>query len=279
MDNTETIESNKQVMTQGTVMFLDALGTKGIWERRSIEEVEHAWIGLNDTLEIFKKFLTHSGINCQMLLLSDTIVLLANTDKLLVVSKMFSAFIAQSILNKVFFRGAISIGQYFYKPGMPLIGPAIDDAAKWHESTNWIGVMLTPNTQKWYETLFNTSQKKGIKLLQPLEVNFVKYKIPYKDECKEHLENEFGYVINWPFIGKVFFDHIETEFGKYSFEEVIKEVFSQTYRGEQIKDDVIIKFNNSYGFYKHVEQEYFAKLHPFEKFVFDPEVLKKFKDT
>jgi hypothetical protein len=159
MDNTELTENKKTEMTQGTVMFLDALGTKGIWKRRSIEEVKNAWKNLNDILGIFKKYLSYHRINCHILLLSDTIVLLADSYDILTVSKMFSSFIAQSFLNKVFFRGAISIGYYFYEPGFPLIGPAIDDAAKWHESTNWIGVSLTPDTQKCYETSLSQVKK------------------------------------------------------------------------------------------------------------------------
>jgi hypothetical protein len=109
-------------------------------------------------------------------------------------------------------------------------------------------------------------------------VNFIKYKIPYKEKCKEHAESEFGYAINWPFIGKVFFDYIDTEFGKHSFDEVIREVFSEAYWNEHINDDVIHKFNNSYRFYQHVEGKYFNALKPYEKTVFDPEILKKYKE-
>ena len=43
-------------------------------------------------------------------------------------------------------RGAISCGNYDNQDHI-VIGPAVDEAASWHESTDWIGVILTPSAK------------------------------------------------------------------------------------------------------------------------------------
>lgn len=43
-------------------------------------------------------------------------------------------------------RGAISYGQYSIKDNI-MLGYVVDEAASWHESTDWIGVILTPSAQ------------------------------------------------------------------------------------------------------------------------------------
>ena len=51
--------------------------------------------------------------------------------------------IPESIKRKLPLRGAICYGEFSYR-GNIVVGPAVDEAASWHESTDWIGVILTP---------------------------------------------------------------------------------------------------------------------------------------
>lgn len=70
-----------------------------------------------------------------------------------------------------------------------MLGPAIDEAAAWHESTDWIGVVLTPSAQMYVRDSKNLNYitdydhipfKKSIKTLHKcVDWNFENKEILY----------------------------------------------------------------------------------------------------
>ncbi|PEQ97743.1 MULTISPECIES: hypothetical protein [Bacillus cereus group] len=141
---------------QGAVSFLDVLGWKGIWkdDPNSIEKLQGLINEVRKKADEITTALTEvnprlRGVATEVLSISDTIVLFTPTDArtaLTIHAKICSYIIPESIKNKIPIRGATSYGRYT-KDGNIMIGPAIDEAASWHESTNWIGVILAPSGQ------------------------------------------------------------------------------------------------------------------------------------
>ncbi|KEK17916.1 hypothetical protein BAMA_10565 [Bacillus manliponensis] len=143
-------------MQTGAVSFLDVLGWKGIWKDNpdSLRKLEKMINGVKkEAAEItsleFEGFPELRGINTDVLSISDTIAIFTpgDADKALSIhAKICKYIIPESIKNNIPVRGATSYGEYSRK-GNIMIGPAIDEAASWHEATNWIGVILAPSGQ------------------------------------------------------------------------------------------------------------------------------------
>jgi hypothetical protein len=151
---------SKPTIENGAVTFLDVLGWKGKW-RDSYEAISELKNLINKTDELafrihedvankwkknpdFSKDLR--GASTEIISISDTIVILtkgAALPCLEIHAQICKEIIPESIKNGIPLRGATSYGKYS-RDGNIMIGPAIDEAASWHESTNWIGVSLTP---------------------------------------------------------------------------------------------------------------------------------------
>jgi hypothetical protein len=132
-------------MSPGVVTFLDILGWKGIWQRHKtplqdlqalLMEIESQARGLGDT---------------KIKSISDTIAIFTETvadeevqSAIELHGKICTKIIPQSIQLRIPVRGATSYGDYAVNEST-FVGQAIDEAAAWHESTDWIGVHLTPS--------------------------------------------------------------------------------------------------------------------------------------
>lgn len=157
--------ANKEVykpeIEKGAVTFLDVLGWKGKW-RDSYEAVSTLKNLINNTkIEAEKihndvvnlwstnpKYVKEMrGGQTDILSISDTIVLFTKgpaIPSLLVHGRICENLIPASIKSNIPLRGASAYGEYS-REGNIMIGPAIDEAASWHEATNWIGVNMTPS--------------------------------------------------------------------------------------------------------------------------------------
>nr|QEF16829.1 hypothetical protein FRY47_10735 [Bacillus cereus] len=143
-------------MKTGAVSFLDVLGWKGIWKDNpdSIRKLQNMIHGVKKeaeeiTASEFEGFPELRGLNTDVLSISDTIAIFTPGDAakaLSIHAKICKYIIPESIKNNIPVRGATSYGKYT-REGNIMIGPAIDEAARWHESTNWIGVILAPSGQ------------------------------------------------------------------------------------------------------------------------------------
>ncbi|WP_306010096.1 hypothetical protein [Bacillus sp. MMSF_3328] len=149
------------IIEKGAVTFLDVLGWKGKWKDsyESIYTLKNL-INMTETtakkvheevIQLFKReasyFKELRGATTEILSISDTIVIFTKgpaIPTLLIHARICREILPESIKQNVPLRGATSYGDYS-RDGNIMIGPAIDEAASWHETTNWIGVSLTPS--------------------------------------------------------------------------------------------------------------------------------------
>lgn len=137
-------EVSPQTMSTGTVTFLDVLGWKGIWLRRNSQDVVSQ---LRKLVETAQK-VVRGADDTTVLSISDTIVLLTPGDPctgLKLHGEVAVELLCESILVGLPLRGATACGEFFMEKPSILVGAAIDEAASWHETTDWIGVIQTPS--------------------------------------------------------------------------------------------------------------------------------------
>ncbi|WP_441292258.1 hypothetical protein ACSRUE_19290 [Sorangium sp. KYC3313] len=130
--------------------FIDVLGWKGIWLRRTGPEVVRHLKKLVDTAEM----MVRGADETKVLSISDTIVLLTIGEPkigLQLHGDVTAQMICDSISYGLPLRGATACGQFFVEPPSILVGPAVDEAASWHEATDWIGVIQTPSAFLAYD--------------------------------------------------------------------------------------------------------------------------------
>ena len=168
----------------GFVIFIDALGVKGIWERMDPNVVFNRWKNImaqfanslqQTPLKQFKHYFTT---------ISDTIIITCQCEPgyanyifgLLIIPFIFS------LESNFFLRGAISYGEYYLSTRL-LIGPAIDEAAVAHSQIEMIGVFSTPELSNM---LINSR-------FPNITSNCIRYPvIPTKRNRYD------GFALNWP---------------------------------------------------------------------------------
>ena len=106
-------------------------------ERKKIREDEKR---IKEELEKFK-------VDISIELISDTFVITSSSPNYKY-ETLLHTFVAQNIVimclqEGLLVRGATSYGEY-YKEKLIFVGPAIDDAASWHELGEEIGIYFTP---------------------------------------------------------------------------------------------------------------------------------------
>lgn len=161
----------------GVVVFLDALGIKGIWKHKKPKDILANWESL---VSKSKKFLEESeklAGNYTLYAFSDTIIIVAKDDDieilLLEMGKIIKAIIIVGIVYDFYFRGCMSIGEFFESKENIIIGPAVDEASQFYETTNWIGVHTTSSASSILQRL---EEKGG----SELDRYFINYNIPTK---------------------------------------------------------------------------------------------------
>ncbi|MDE1765562.1 MAG: hypothetical protein KGI27_04700 [Thaumarchaeota archaeon] len=173
---------------KGLVILLDALGIKGIWKGNSPTDVQHDWNTVITNCRSMVKELTTIGLSTTFNAFSDTVVITASgSDIKILITKMAETLIKTmevAIAHDIFFRGCISIGEFFPDPNI-IVGKAIDDAAQYYQMPEWIGISVTPNSHKLIDSIgFHTEKNKGL---------FVEYDIPLKNTIEKK-----GMALNWP---------------------------------------------------------------------------------
>jgi len=158
---------------EGLVLLLDALGTKGIWRDKDPSLVLDNWEQVVDTLVIDVEASKKRGIDFRYNAFSDTLIITmtgkTKEELLNEASVIVSALVSFCICFGVYFRGCISIGN-FYRSERMILGPAIDEAAQYYEKANWVGVFVTPSS---YSILKKQEEVKKSPNL------FIKYDVPF----------------------------------------------------------------------------------------------------
>ena len=211
---------------QGLVIFLDALGMKGIWKRfppieviQKWSKVNHAFLSIEEDPEI-----QHLDFNFRAL--SDTIIItISNINSINNnLHKIFDVLIkpfTNSIRNKILLRGVITCGIFYWSDKL-IIGPAIDEAAEYHNKVNWIGISTSPSLK------LNLNEMNRNKSL-------ISYRIPWKERERESYYE--GIVLNWPIY------------------DTNNECMSVLLEEEsQADSNSKIKYNNTYTFYNYCKK-------------------------
>ena len=169
----------------GAVTFLDVLGWKGIWQQDvSALDTLHGLIRetinrandiSNDYADI-NEFRGKQTIT-NVISISDTIAMFtagSAKNAIEIHTQICAWLLGYALKQRIPLRGAISYGQYMRKDNI-MLGYAVDEAASWHESTNWIGVILTPSA----DIRIKNNELKAI-----TEYNQIPFKNSVKHLCK-----------------------------------------------------------------------------------------------
>ena len=174
-----------QLITGGVVTFLDILGWKGVYSRKS--DAIHSLLNLiSDAKSYASNFRGRKisdGVSVHSI--SDTLAFFTRCqqeDAKLAIEmhgELCAHLIPISIISEIPVRGATAFGSFELRENDNIfVGKAIDEAAAWHEEADWIGVNLTPSAQLVYGT------------------NKSKYWIAHKAPCKIKLDWDC-YCVNW----------------------------------------------------------------------------------
>ncbi len=214
----------------GVVTFLDVLGWKGIWQRKdnAISDLENLVTAIKKETLQYERGISNQPT--KTMVVSDTIVIFTSTEKANI-SKVIDLHgrickyaIPYSIKRGIPLRGSTSFGDVVLSSENNIFaGKAIDEAASWHEMSNWIGVFLTPSASFIY---LNINQN---------------YWVKYKPPLKENLTLD-TYCVNWP-----------KESASKSKVKEIKKDFIQL---APIVPEIAIKFSNTITFLERdIEKE------------------------
>ena len=206
---------------EGWIAFLDILGFKGIWAKKEPAEIVRDMEGIKKEHDRTKQKIKTGALSdifpdtkeqfkhLDLTIISDTIVIEyslekddneenegMSEEKLFAALKYISNEVQSQFLTclkrKLPLRGAIAFGEY-YKKGNIFIGPAVDDAAEWHNQADWLGVILTPKATMRLDSGASTANEE---IMDYLKMQWLKYLIPLKDE-KLRVEKLEFYALNW----------------------------------------------------------------------------------
>lgn len=141
----------------GVVTFLDVLGWKGVYDRKpdAIASLKLLIKGVRN--EAYKRTRGRTMNPIEVRSISDTIGIFTYasgknseiSDVIDIHGEICEWLIPHSINAEIPVRGAISFGEFQISDQI-FVGKAVDEAASWHEQTDWIGVHLTPSAEFVY---------------------------------------------------------------------------------------------------------------------------------
>jgi hypothetical protein len=143
----------QEIIRSGAITFLDVLGWKGIWARRSepIDTLLSLVARLEDQAKKLIRGLAKAELETKVFSISDTIILLTRAlpcdahDVLQVHGRLCEWLIPESIECGIPVRGATAYGSFSVNEKERIfLGPAIDEAAAWYDLGDWIGVFMAP---------------------------------------------------------------------------------------------------------------------------------------
>jgi hypothetical protein len=146
----------------GVVTFLDVLGWKGVYDRKqdAIPSLTRLIEGVRTRAEENRRGRIIEKI--QVKSISDTIAIFTfcseseTTAAIEVHGELCQWLIPESIDAEIPVRGATAFGDFEIRDSI-FVGKAIDEAASWHEESDWIGVHLTPSAEYVFQPKVSSS--------------------------------------------------------------------------------------------------------------------------
>lgn len=201
-------------MKRGAIAFVDFLGFKGIWERHDpdqlLEKLE--WLRqkvVEKHIELGKQYLDEQSkagapsTDIDVIFVSDTVCIACwyklpeDQERTLcslayIVGKVIAEMVRESVSSlhppPLSSRGCVSVGEFAHR-GSFIMGPAVDEAAKYHQLADGAFIYLAPSAEKCIEEsaqyvthLRATGQISNDELDDGQELSlFLPYKVPFKD--------------------------------------------------------------------------------------------------
>jgi hypothetical protein len=213
----------------GVIIFLDALGVSHYnYAAEYVDfvcEVKKLKIRTNYVWKKWQKEFEKAGVilpEPEIVTFQDTIIVSFPEPEGNYDSKTLHYFFAAgqwlmqviglAIEKKIFFRGAISVGEYIFNDStgnVSVMGKPISDAYEFEKEANWIGVIQTPTFQDQYMKAIEifAEQEKVSKeeIIGRYRFMFLPYRVPLsKGGTKEY------FVTSWPTpLQKTGYDEIE----------------------------------------------------------------------
>jgi len=186
-------------MQHGIVCIIDALATKGVWSidepNNYLRKLNRIHKQLDEYIKYFKSL--RSPHKLEYITFSDTIIItltlsgFPNETSIPMMVRAIDGVFSTCFAEDLLMRGAISFGKFIKRKNI-LIGPAVDDAALWHDKAQVIGCVLTPNTTILYESGIDYMMRDPNQTYDYSQ-HAIKYNVPFK-ESKTYLL----YMVNWP---------------------------------------------------------------------------------
>ncbi len=199
----------------------------------------------------FKKEFNKLKVYINLELISDTFVITSYSEEFkketFIHTRISQQLINSCLKHQLLIRGATSYGEY-YKDNLVFVGPAIDDAASWHELSEEIGIYFTPKALLSMNN--NNIVKENFK-----EIEFY-YKVDEKQPNKKlgdivfwnspklKIQSFNTYMINWKDSGEYFMDAIN-QYGTILPDVYKKIVFSMD-RLNDLKSNIKYKQESSH---------------------------------
>lgn len=205
-------------LSKGYVLMLDVLGFREYVTRSGMSKFLVFWRNLKKEITSVCSDLDegdeYSLASSDIMFLSDTIVVCfsnkmrtSTRPELLIVfvGYILERIFVSSFKQGVFFRGAVSFGDFFCDSESNIaMGAAISEAYEWHESTEWIGTILAPSAKYALEMALLTKPIGGI-FEQSIERDFIMYRPPFKGDIDFET-----FVFKWVYkVGDIFLDGLE----------------------------------------------------------------------
>jgi hypothetical protein len=142
--------------TSGVVTFLDVLGWKGVYDRKhdAISSLTRLIEGVRGRAKESQRGRIVEEV--QVKSISDTIAIFTYCSESEIAAaieihgELCQWLIPESINTEIPVRGATAYGDFELGESI-FVGKAIDEAASWHEQSDWIGVHLTPSAEYVFE--------------------------------------------------------------------------------------------------------------------------------
>lgn len=107
------------------------------------------------------------------------------------ITALLNILFVTAVRSGILYRGAVSIGE-FVEDGEVALGPAIADAAAWHEDLEFIGCILTPTLTTWVKAEVRAHDPSASPRPESFSENLFLWGAPTKT-------GPVGtYVLNWP---------------------------------------------------------------------------------
>jgi hypothetical protein len=185
----------------GSVAFLDALATRGVWNHASPTQAVARWDDYLNTLRYWANSpignedrRSRTRVDFGVSSFSDTMLITAvskSPDENLVVdlAQLLQYPFIDAVQSGILLRGVISYGM-FVQSEASVVGPAVDEAAAWYELPEWLGISLTPSAK--YAVAQISPEPEGLSdILVPWEV-------PLSPEKSGGRSSYNTLALNWP---------------------------------------------------------------------------------